>query len=360
MKILALQLKRIGDLILTTPALFALRQHYPKAHITLAVEESARDLLPGIDFVDRTMVFSRKRSNAGLWRRLALGRFDLALDFTCSDRTAFYCALSKSRQRLAFKWVQRSWFRALFYNHLVDSPVRDRHTIDHYLDLVAAVGVPTPAPAPIVLEIPAAEEARTGQLLQKAGIDGEFIAVHPGTARLEKYWPTERWVEVIEYCKSQLGLPCVLTGGRDQCEQEQIVQIAARTGCVDLSRSQTLLSLAEVIRRARLVLSVDSAPMHLAAAFQKPQVALFGPTNPFHWHPRHERAVVVRAGGVGKVWRIGKDGPEGGLKPRERGTPMSEISTRQVIDGILAAYFPTESQTDFKSDVSKKIEIQEA
>jgi predicted lipopolysaccharide heptosyltransferase III len=327
MKILVLQLKRIGDLILTTPALAALRQHYPEAKITLAVEESCKDLLPGIPHVDRTMIFRRKKSNVGLWRKLALSRFDTALDFTGSDRSAFYAVLSKSKQRVCFEWVKKSRFRAFFYNRLVDSPVRERHTVDHYLDLLSPLGVRNGA-ASISLRVPPEADQKVAQLLSAQGITGDFFVVHPGTARVEKYWPAERWAEVIEFCARDLKMPCVITGGKDEFEQTQIAAIKVRCNCVDLSGKLDLLGLAALAKEARLVLSVDSAPMHLAAAFQTPQVALFGPTNPFHWHPRHDRAVLVRAG------HAALDAP---LKPKERGVSMSEISTQQVLGAILAS-----------------------
>jgi ADP-heptose:LPS heptosyltransferase len=296
------------------------------------VEETCKDLLPGIPFVDKTLIFSRKRSNAGLWRKLALASYDVCLDFTGNDRTAFYSALSKAKDRIAFQWVEKSRFRALFYNRLVDSPVRDRHTIDHYIDLLAPLGVPPePDAAQIELRLPDWAGKKAGQLLETAGVTGDFFGVHPGSARLEKYWKPERWAEAIAHCQRELNIPCVLTGGKESFEQSHIAAVKEKVhaSCVDLSGKLDLLTLAGIVQRAKLFLSVDSASMHLAAAFRTPQVALFGPTNPFHWHPRHEKAVLVRAG------QPQLDAP---LKPRDRGKPMSEISTRQVIDAIIAAY----------------------
>jgi ADP-heptose:LPS heptosyltransferase len=268
-----------------------------------------------------------------------MASFDICLDFTGNDRTAFYSVLSKSKERIAFQWVQKSRFRALFYNRLVDSPVRNHHTIDHYLDLLKALDIHS-APVPISLHIPEWAGKKAGQLLEAAGVTGEFIVVHPGTARLEKYWPPERWAEVIDYCKREFKIPCVLTGGTEGFEQSQIAAIKSRSDCADLSGKLDLLTLAALAQRAKLFLSVDSAPMHLASAFQTPQVALFGPTNPFHWHPRHDKAILVRAGHA----QLGSP-----LKPRDQGAPMSEISTAQVIGAILAAYF--------QPDVEKEKEI---
>lgn len=346
MKILVLQLKRIGDLILTTPALVALREHFPEAHITLAVEESCKELLDGIPFVNESLVFSRKHRNVKLWRRLALASFDVCLDFTGNDRTAFYSVLSKSKERIAFQWVQKSRFRALFYNKIVDSPVRNHHTIDHYLDLLKGVGVHSGA-VPISLQVPEWARKKARQLLEPAGITGgEFVLVHPGSARIEKYWEADRWAEAIRFCKEQLGVPCVLTGGKEGFEQSQIAAIKSKCDCVDLSGRLDLLTLAALAERAKLVLSVDTAVMHLGAAFKTPQVALFGPTNPFHWHPRHEKAVLVRAG------HPELDAP---LKAREQGRPMSEISTRQVLDAILAVHSHSDVKKEKEAPTAKNL-----
>src|SRR5438093_4215904 len=96
MKILVLQLKRIGDLILTTPALWALRQNLPDAHITLAVEAGCRQLLPAIDYVDDTLVFNRSGGNGGLWWKLLFHGYHVCFDFTGNDRSAMFTVLSKA------------------------------------------------------------------------------------------------------------------------------------------------------------------------------------------------------------------------------------------------------------------------
>jgi ADP-heptose:LPS heptosyltransferase len=159
-----------------------------------------------------------------------------------------------------------------------------------------------------------------------------FVLVHPGTARPEKYWPAERWARLVQWCEATLGMPCVLSGSADGHEQAHLAdikklypEIAKR----DLSGRLDLLTLAALTQAAALVLTVDSAPMHLAASFGTPQVALFGPTNPFHWRPRHERAVVLQA-----------KPPEGlpEFRPQGTGAAMTEISTQRVIDAILSLH----------------------
>jgi lipopolysaccharide heptosyltransferase III len=351
-KILVLQLKRIGDVILTTPALYALRRQLPKAHIALAVESGCRELLPAIDFVDETLVYNRQGKNAPLWARMVFEHFDVCLDYTGNDRSAMFAVLSKANRRVAFEWITKSKVRSLFYNTLVDSSVRENHTVDHYLDLLRGLDIEARG-TPVTLHLPTWAEKKAEQHLAASQCAGPFVVVHPGTARLEKYWPPERWSSVIDWCVHVLKLPCVLTGSEDAAEREQLERIKARLYATVAPRSPTtiglpaqtapaavapdeppvydlsgrldLLTVAAITKRARLVLSVDSAPMHLAAAFGTPQVALFGPTNPFHWRPRHERAVVIVAGDP-------QTNPP--FKPHHTAAPMADISTGQVIDAI--------------------------
>jgi len=332
MRILVLQLKRIGDLILTTPALWTLRQNLPKAHIVLAVEAGCREMLPAIDYVDGTLVYERHGQNSRLWRHLLFRHYDICLDFTGTDRSALFGVLSKARQRVAFEWVQRSRFRHVFYNDFISSSVRENHTVDHYLDLLRALHIPIPREAAITLHLPEWASRKARQLLGEIGVPGPYILVQPGTARPEKYWPAERWAEVIQWCESHLQIPCVLSGSADGHEQNHLAAICKAYPAIagrDLSGRLDLLTLAALAQTARLVLTVDSAPMHLAGSFGTPQIALFGPTNPFHWRPRHERATVIQSHGPISP-------PE--FRPQHPGGPMMEISTQAVIDAIVALH----------------------
>lgn len=319
MKILVLQLKRIGDLILTTPALSALREAQPGAEITLVHDHKCAGLLGAMPFVDRSM--SLGNGDLSFWPRLMANSYDVCVDFTGNDRSALIAFLSKATRRLAFRWVQRAMFRPLFYNEFVDSNVLDHHTSDHYLHLLEPLGVQE-RQRPIHLEVPEASRIKARALAPKTG----FVIVHPGSARAEKYWPAERWAAVVDFCQGQ-GLQCVITGGTDTYEQQQIAALKAalKGGApLDLSGQLDLLGFAGLIQEAKLLLSVDSAAMHLGAGFGVPQIALFGKTNPYHWRPRHSKAVVISAAGTGD------------FKPRMAGAPMNEISTQSITAAITA------------------------
>ena len=141
-RILVLQLKRMGDLLLTTPALAALRRNNPEAHITLAVDASCRELLPAFGFIDDSLVFSRKDGNRAFWQKLILSSFDVCLDCTGNDRSAICTVLSKAQQRITFQPVSKSHLRTMFYNVYVNSSVREKHAADHYLSLLGALKIP--------------------------------------------------------------------------------------------------------------------------------------------------------------------------------------------------------------------------
>ena len=121
----------------------------------------------------------------------------------------------------------------------------------------------------------------------------------------------------------------MLTSGDSSLEQTHIAEIKARLRepILDLSGKVDLLTLAALIARAALLVGVDSAPTHLAAALRTPQVVLYGPTNPFHWRPRSSPAVILQGG---------MDAPVTNFSPEHRRGTMNEISTQQVIDAMEA------------------------
>ena len=323
-RILVIQLKRMSELLLTTPALAALRAAQPDAHITLAVDSSSREFLPAFNFIDEGIVLRRRGGNRAAWGKMIFASYDICLDFTGNDRSSICSLLSKAKRRIAFESGGKSPLQSIFHNEFVPSSARENHAADHYLHLLRALEIDS-HDARIRLELPEWAGKKAGQLLEEAGVAGPYVLLHPGSMRPEKRWLPERWAEVIDFCKNELGFPCVITGAHNTSEAGHHSAIRAKTNFHDLTGRTDLLTLASLIRRARLLLSVDSTAMHLGAAFGTPQVALFGKSNSFHWRPRHEKARVIQAG---------RQNEAPGSAARQRGAPMSEISTTQVIDAI--------------------------
>jgi ADP-heptose:LPS heptosyltransferase len=322
-RILALQLKRIGDVILTAPALGSLRERFADAHITLAVSEESAPLVPLIDAVNDHIVLRGRKTHARAWLALPLRGFDLCVDFTGNDRSAFATFFSRAAQRVTFAAAGKGRLRSFPYTQLVRSSARENHTIDHYAALARACGAET-CPELIL------------RLRGAAHVPAEkpFVIVHPGSARPEKFWLADRWAALIDHIQNVHRLECRITGGRSAAERAHIAMIeaAAQHPLTNTAGMLDLTEFAALVAQARACISCDTAAVHLAAAFQRPQLVLFGPTNPFHWRPLHNHALVLSA--------AHPESPLQTFDPRMRGGPMSAISTDAVIratDALLTA-----------------------
>lgn len=325
--ILLLQIKRIGDLILTTPVIAALRQKFPEATLTLIVSNEGAAVLPAIAGVDRSFVIKRALSDLRIFRTVSREKFDYCIDFTQNDRSAVLSFLSSARKRIVAnsKRVQSS-IRARAYNELVPDRVYDLHTLDYHFSLIEPLGVSN-ASHELRLALPRAAYQAADSLLGKAKIDNSLVIFHPGSARAEKFWDAQRWAEVIEHARAVLKLQPVLTSGSSALEQNHVAEIKRKLSypIVDLTGKIELLALTALIEQARLVVTVDSAPMHLAAAMKTPQVVLFGPTNPFHWRPRESTAVILQGRSTSPIVEF---------SPNQARHSMNDISTKAVIDAM--------------------------
>jgi predicted lipopolysaccharide heptosyltransferase III len=333
MKILLLQLKRIGDLILTLPAVATLRENFPDAQVTLVVSKECAEVLPAISNVDRILIARRNLYDLAMSLVVACESFDYCVDFTRNDRSAFLAFLSGARKRIVSYLVRdQSKARARVYSDFVSVRMRDMHTVDYHLALLEPLGVRKPSCA-VRLELPEAAREKADQLRRDAKIDDRFIIFHPGSAREEKFWDPGRWAKVIDEAGRKNDVDLVLTSGASRLEEAHIARIRnrARQRVVDLSGKTDLLTLAALIEQARLLVTVDSAPMHLAAATQTPQVVLFGPTNPFHWRPRESPALILQGESTIPLTEFSPAWPR---------FAMSQISTTAVIDAMESLLSP--------------------
>jgi len=339
--IVLLQLKRIGDLILTLPAIATLRENFPTAQMTLAISSECADLLPAIPNVNRILVVRRNLLDLVLFLGLARQRFDYCVDFTRNDRSALLAFLSGARKRIVYR--RRDRFqeqRARVYSDFVKVRKLAMHTIDYNLALVGPLGVRNVSRA-LRLELPQKAREKANALRRNSKINEPYVIFHPGSARAEKFWEPRRWADVIEHARSGSQMSVVLTGGASKVERKHLREIndRLRKPIVDLSGKTDLLTLAALIERARLLVTVDSAPMHFAAATQTPQVILFGPTNPFHWRPLESPALILQGESAT---------PLSEFSPEQPALPMRQISTAAVIgamDLLLSPHATTTAQT---------------
>jgi predicted lipopolysaccharide heptosyltransferase III len=337
--ILLLQLKRIGDLILTLPAIATLRENFPAAQITLAISSECADLLPAIPNVNRILLMRRNLRDVALFLGLVREKFDYCIDFTRNDRSSLLVFLSGARKRIVYRRRDRFQKRARVYSDFVKVRKLAMHTIDYNLALIGPLGVRNVSRA-LRLELPQETREKANALRRDLKINQPYIIFHPGSARAEKFWEPQRWADVIEHARSGSQISVLLTGGASRAEQKHLRQVQGRLRqpVVDLSGKTDLLTLAALIEQARLLVTVDSAPIHLAAATQTPQVILFGPTNPFHWRPLESPALILQGESASPLTEFSAEQPC---------LPMRQISTEAVIGAmdLLLAPHTTTTQT---------------
>src|SRR6266481_7702424 len=180
MKILLIQLKRIGDLILTTPAIAAVREKFPDAKITLVIAPECKALAPAIAGVNKLLVMPRGLSGFRAIAAIGRGKFDYCVDFTRNDRSALLVLLSRARKRIvSFRIKVRSKFRTRFYNEFVPHRMRDMHTVDYHFGLLAPLGIENASGA-IHLELPERAVKGAEELLEANNMRRPFIIFHPG------------------------------------------------------------------------------------------------------------------------------------------------------------------------------------
>ncbi len=281
--ILALQLKRLGDVLLTTPSMEMLHRTFPDAKIDLLVS-------PSLTFLDPLIPCCRilpAPSSPGEFLATARSQYDMLLDFSGQDRCLLIAALSRAKRKITFRKYWKKPFRKFVFHEAVKSSLRDQHVAEHLADLVRHAGAKGEA-GPPCMWIPANEQEASRKKFGEAGIHGRYVLLHPGTARPEKFWSAEGWAHLADFLSTQAGCSVLLTGSGSPEETEHLNQIRSLSKiphpCLNGCLSPGILF--GLIEGASLFCGVDSAPLHAAEALKTPIFAIFGPTNPAEWGPR--------------------------------------------------------------------------
>jgi len=317
MRILVIKLADIGDALTATPALRVLRENFPAAHIAVLTKPAPATLLRALPTVDEVIVAPGFRYAAPgdrpdcsdllallrLLRQLWAARFDITFVFhhLTSRSGTFKYALLAGASRAGLR-VGLDNGRGFFLNRKVrDAGFGDRHEVDYWLQVVAAVGARPLSPVKMELAIPEADRKWAGAALA-AGPWGECrgprVAIHPGSGAysLARRWPPARFAAVADRLGRECQARVVLVGGPDDLEASATMLAESRWPVLDLAGQTTLGQLAALLSACDLFIGGDSGVMHLAVAAGTPVVALFGPTNHRAWGPYAPagRATVVR------------------------------------------------------------------
>jgi len=272
----------VGDVCHTLPVVQTLRHAWPETHFSWIIGKLEAGLVgdvPGIEFVPFD-----KSAGLGAYRRLRNERrgtrFDLLLHMQMSLRASLASRCVKAPIRLGFDRERAHDFQWLFTSHRIPHVPRE-HVMDSFFGFARALGVETPR-LEWNIPIPEAAAVRAREIIPEGR---PTLIISPcANARFRNWrnWPYERYAPVIEYAVRELGWQAVITGGPNTVEAEAaaIIESTVRAPVLNLQGRTSLKELLALIGRARVLISPDSGPIHMATAVNTPVIGLYATTNP--------------------------------------------------------------------------------
>lgn len=284
-RILIVKMSSLGDLFHALPAVHMIRQH-TGASIDWVVHDLYADLVRCFPDVDRVIAFPRRNflaNRRAFSEALRAESYDLALDMQGLLKSALVARFARAARRVGPSFSREG--ARLFYDEVAGPRNKNRHAVEENLDTVRRLGIPV---GEVVFPVHFPD--------RPLDLASPRVGLLPCSRRLEKNWPPERFVELARALRAQAGASLVLLGSPADAPVCAAIAQAVGEGATDLCGTTTMIELGGVLRELDLLVTVDSGPMHMAAAVGTPTVAVFGPTDPIKTGPYGERHHVVKQG----------------------------------------------------------------
>ncbi|MBL7071164.1 MAG: lipopolysaccharide heptosyltransferase II [Candidatus Omnitrophica bacterium] len=283
-RILIIRTDRIGDVVLSTPVITALRQASPDAYIAFMVRPYARDIVDGNPNLDEVILYDKYGVHKGFFSTLSFARdirkksFDTAIILHPTNRAHIITFAAGIPERIG--WSGKLSF--LLTRALKDEKfLGKKHEFEYTLDILKAIGVEAREKG---LFVPVKEMSRASvdAKLSERGIGAskEILAVHPGASCRSKRWPLERFASLIEILRGRYDLETVLVAGPGDAAYTSALKESLKGKATDLSGETTVGELAALLERSKLFISNDSGPVHIATAVGAPSIVIFGRKQP--------------------------------------------------------------------------------
>ncbi|HEX3185233.1 MAG TPA: glycosyltransferase family 9 protein [Pyrinomonadaceae bacterium] len=289
-----IRLRSIGDTVLSTPSLFALRRFLPNAEIDILVEDWVAPVLEGHPHADNVVVLERGGmiSRARLARQIRSTGYDVVYNLHGGTTATFLTRATGARHRVGLKTYQY----AQLHNHQAPSPLllwgqQKTHSVEQQLALLGWTGVPVTDRPRTQLAVTPEADAVVNQQLAEAGLEDRKIAlIHPAAAFATKQWATENFARVAESLAERGFAPVAIAGPNEHAILESLIdQTSVRIVSLDLSLPEVVALAA----RSQIFVGNDSGIAHIANAVETPSVVIFGSSNVAHWRPWNKAAAEV-------------------------------------------------------------------
>ncbi len=294
-RVLVVRLRSIGDTVLTTPSLIALRRFLPEARIDILLEDWVAPVLEGFDAVDNILTIGKDaKSRIKIARQIRKNKYDVVFNLHGGTTSTFFVRASGAKHRVGFANYRYSFL----YNHLLSSPLdfwkqEFTHSAEQQLALLGFVGVPVEDKPKSLLKVTKSAENSIKEKLAKSQIPNpksQIALLHPVAAFDTKQWATENFARVAEFLQKR-GLPSVAIATKKEREVlDNLKQISSVP--ILTFDDLTLPEITALAEQAKIFIGNDSGIAHIAAAVNTPGVVIFGSSNINHWRPwtdaRHE------------------------------------------------------------------------
>ncbi|MEW6100986.1 MAG: glycosyltransferase family 9 protein [Candidatus Omnitrophota bacterium] len=298
-KILVIRTDRIGDVLLSTPALRALREHFPDSFIGFLTTSYTGELLQENKNINELIIYNRFGSLLQKIRfimKLRAFRFDLAVILYPVFESGFLAYLSKAAFRIGYP-ANGSGF---LLTEKVDKRSLYKHEIETCLDVVRPIGVDT---SDLATEFPLSEDAKAfaeGFFRENNILPSQLvICIHPGAYESHNRWLPQRYAKLAETLIAKYNARVILAGGRNDRQMVKSITNMMPEKPLAPVLNDSLQKLGAIIRRCDLFIGNNSGPMHVAAAVGTPVIALFGAVHPLEhenkWAPLGEKNIIVRS-----------------------------------------------------------------
>jgi heptosyltransferase-2 len=298
--ILFIRLDRIGDMVLSTPALKAIKEKYPSARLSVLAAPAAAGLLDGNRNVDRVYLWEPGKGPAallGVLRDLRAAGFDLAIDPHSGYEitTAVIAFLSGAAVRAGYG----TRGRGIFFNLRAGAPAAGAHFSDEAFGVLKLLGMERGSAGP-ELFVTREAEAGAAAMLENAGAgkSDTVVSVHPGGHYPSQRWPAERFAAMITALISRHKAWIVLVGvSAEAAVTEKVLACLAPEDRKKVIKAVDLKTglLCALIGRSRLFIGNNSGPLHMAGALKIPSVSTMGPTDENRWRPLGADQIVLKA-----------------------------------------------------------------
>ena len=286
-RVLIIRLRSIGDTVLSTPSLFALKRFLPHASVDILLEDWVAPVLAGFEHVDNVLTVPRKSTaaRARVAARLRRNHYDVVYNLHGGTTATLLARATGAKHRVGYTDYQY----ARFHNYLSPASAslwqREKtHSVEQQLALPGWTGVPVSDRPPTHLAVTEIAATKMAERLKTVGLESApFAVVHPAAAFDTKQWAAENFAAVISELAAR-QIPTIAITGPTEAELVDQLRRMSTTSIVSFPN----LSLPEVtalLSRARLFVGNDSGIAHMAAAVETPSVVIFGSSNRAHWGP---------------------------------------------------------------------------